>query len=206
MFIVDADDEMVDAYKMMNGQALQPTGGVVIVKVIDNIPGTMVYALNTGAAEVALGHHSFAVAFMGDDHRPRTVGWDQRYVTELGALGTGFVYGDDTIQGENIPTQCAMTTNIVSAFGRMAPEGLRHLYVDNYWRDLGKAAQCIRYLPDVVIEHCHPCAGKAEWDEGHIRVNAPEVWSHDDAAYQNYKTIAFDGDVKRLWRLRGGDV
>lgn len=206
MFIVDSDDEHIDAYRALHGTRLQHDGGVVIVKVIENVAHTMVYALNAGAVAVAAAYDSFAIGFMGDDHRPRTIGWDQRYVNELGGLATGFVYGNDLVHGPNLPTQVALTANIVRTLGRIAPESLRHLYVDNYWRDLGNAAQCIRYLPDVVIEHMHPGVGKAEWDEGHIRVNAPEVWTHDESAYAEYMKIGFDADVKALWRLRGGMV
>ncbi len=47
--------------------------------------------------------------------------------------------------------------------------------VDNYWRDLGTAAGCLTYLPDAIVEHLHPSAGKAALDEGYGRVNAPEM-------------------------------
>src|SRR5690242_2339902 len=58
---------------------------------------TMVEALNQAAA-VAVESGAFAVGFMGDDHRPRTVGWDQAYLDALHDLGTGIVYGNDLLQ------------------------------------------------------------------------------------------------------------
>src|SRR4051812_49688704 len=43
------------------------------------------------------------IGFMGDDHRPRTRGWDERVSEQLDELGTGIVYGNDLIHGERLP-------------------------------------------------------------------------------------------------------
>jgi hypothetical protein len=142
---------------------------------------------------------------MGDDHRPRTVGWDAAYLNALHELGTGIVYGDDRLQGEALPTQCAMTADIVRALGYMAPAGLRHLAVDNFWLDLGRGAGCLRYLPDVVVEHMHPLAGKAEWTPGHRRVNAPAMYERDLAEYGRFKRHELPGAVAKVRDLMGGD-
>jgi hypothetical protein len=206
-FAVDADDQ--DTL----GATLAHTRQVDLC-VSDS--SSMVQALNFAATGVAgireatattLGWRGsstpFAIGFMGDDHRPRTVGWDARYLEALRELGTGIVYGNDLLQGERIPTQCAMTADIVRALGFMAPPVLTHLYVDNYWKTLGQRADCLRYLPDVVVEHLHPVAGKAAWDDGYRRVNAPEMYSADQRAFEAY---AADGllsaDVAKVRALR----
>lgn len=163
-------------------------------------PSTMVKALNMVAGQYA--NEAFGIGFMGDDHRPRTRRFDRLYVDELRALGTGIVYGNDLLQGENIPTQVAMTADIVRALGFMAPPTLTHLYVDNYWRDLGQAAECLRYLPGVVVEHMHPIAGKADWDEGHIRVNQSSMYERDNAAYLRYARLHLAEDVEKVRALR----
>lgn len=166
--------------------------------------GSMVEALNnTVRAVLSSDSPPFAVAFMGDDHRPRTVGWDARYLETLRALGTGMVFGDDRVQGESLPTHIAMTADIPRALGWMAPPTLHHLYVDNFWRDLGVHAGCIRYLSDVTVEHMHPVAGTAEMDAGYERVNAPEVYRADEAAYRAFKTEgAFRAAVDAVQDLR----
>jgi len=181
MFAVDEDDPSRDAYL----ETLRPFVRSIDVAVF-TVPGpsTMVKALNAAATHLAGGYD--VIAFMGDDHRPRTIGWDKRYMDALTDMGVGMVYGDDLLQHERIPTQIAMTSNIIRALGHMAPPNLTHLFVDNYWRDLGAQAGCLRYLPDVVVEHLHPMANKAVWDEGHMRVNAPEMYQKDQAAYQTY--------------------
>jgi len=128
-----------------------------------------------------------ALGFMGDDHLPRTDGWAQRYLDELRDLGTGIVYGDDGYQHENTPTQWAMTANICRALGRrMVPAPVDHLYCDDAVRDLGRAAGCLRYLPDVTIEHLHPSAGKAERDPQYERVNSRAQYAADRPAYQRW--------------------
>lgn len=166
-------------------------------------PSTMVKTLNAVAVSHAHASNTYAIGFMGDDHRPRTAGWDRAYLDALHALGTGIVYGDDLLQHERIPTQAAMTSDIVRALGHMAPPTLTHLFVDNYWRDLGAAAECLRYLPGVVVEHLHPYAGKAVWDEGHRRVNAPAMYQHDSDAYADYAGSHLLADVVTVRRLRG---
>ena len=165
----------------------------------------MVEALNMTAGHLPSHQAAFAVGFMGDDHRPRTVGWDKEYLDALRELGTGIVFGDDLYQGDKLPTQCAMTSDIVRALGYMAPPTLTHMYVDNFWRDLGTEADCLYYLPDVVVEHMHPIVGKAEWDEGHLRVNDRQVIDADEAAYVEHQTSGrFAADVAKVKALRGG--
>ena len=182
---IDTDDPTYDTYT----SALTGLGNVMVWAEIG--PSTMVRTLNAAACNAvnygrAMQASPFAIGFMGDDHRPRTYGWDAAYLEALHELGTGIVYGDDRIQGERIPTQVAMTSDIIRALGHMAPPALTHLYVDNYWKDLGQLADCIRYLPQVVVEHMHPVAGKAPIDDGYMRVNSPEMYTRDREAYGTY--------------------
>jgi hypothetical protein len=150
---------------------------------------------------------TFAVGFMGDDHRPRTRGWDEAYLVALRELGTGIVYGDDLLQGERLPTQCAMTADIVRTLGYMAPPSLMHMYLDNFWLSLGREADCIRYLPGVVVEHVHPLARKAAWDAGYARVNAQGVYDRDEAALRAYVDDGeFAVDVAKVRALRAAHV
>ena len=168
---------------------------------------SMVEALNAAAVAYARGllgllDAPFAVGFLGDDHRPRTKGWDASYLEALRELGSGIVYGNDLLQRAELPTQCAMTTDIVTALGYMAPPALTHLYVDNVWLELGRRAECGRYLPDVVVEHCHPIAGKAAWDEGYERVNNAAMYRRDEQAFLNYFVCGLTGDVMKIRALR----
>ncbi|MFC3986460.1 hypothetical protein [Streptosporangium jomthongense] len=145
--------------------------------------------------------HHFALGFMGDDHRPRTRGWDRRYVNELHDLGTGIVYGDDLLQHDRLPTQVAMTSDIVQALGWMAPAGLKHLWVDNVWKDLGQAIGRLRYLPDVVVEHMHYLNGKAAEDDRYQEVNNSAAAEADRLAYAAWLEHDMPSDVAKLKAL-----
>ncbi len=170
------------------------------VAIVTSDTRNMVQALNPAASTV----ETRCVGFMGDDHRPRTTGWDEAYADALCDLGTGMVYGDDLVQRDRIPTQIAMTADIVRACGWMCPPDLVHLFVDNWWKSLGDAAGCIRYLPDVVVEHVHPVTGKVGWDEGHQRVNQPAMYAQDGATFARLRVTELPRAVAAVKALRGG--
>lgn len=188
---VDEDDKYLPAYRRIKPRCSY------LLEVNPRL--RMVGTLN----EVAVRHAGeyFAIGFMGDDHRPRTQHWDRRYVAALREFGTGVVYGDDLLQGENLPTQVAMTSDIVQALGYMAPPRLQHLYVDNAWLTLGQQLDRIRYLPDVIVEHMHPIAGKAELDQGYADVNAPQVYARDHDAFQRWLVADLPEVLPRLRKL-----
>lgn len=201
-FAVDDDDPTLAEYSAV-ARECQSTAAKVSVGVVEN-PRNMVHALNQASIAFVevLQPTPFAIGFMGDDHRPRTVGWDHLYLQSLRVSGTGIVFGDDKLQSQNLPTQCAMTADIIRVLGYMAPPKLRHMYVDNFWLALGNAAECIRYLPDVVVEHLHPVAGKAEWDEGYRRVNDPAMFSRDSDAFAGYVRDSMQDAADKVRALR----
>jgi hypothetical protein len=187
VFVVDADDPLRDAYTSLELTTL----------VVPAARDGMVAALNRAWESYVVGEQT-AVAFMGDDHRPRTDGWDAAYLAALNELGTGLVYGNDLVHGAALPTQVAMTSDIPRALGYMAPPVLSHLYVDNFWHELGSTLDRVRYLADVVVEHMHPLVGKAADDEGYRRVNAPDRHAADRAAFEGYMHDGFAGDVAKV--------
>lgn len=192
VFVVDQTDPKLQEYR----DKIPPFADLIVRDTTGMVP-----ALNAVAGWLAEDGGTFAVGFMGDDHRPRTPGWDVECYNNLRELGTGIVYGNDLFQYENLPTQCAMTLDIVQALGFMAPPTLKHLYVDNFWRDLGNELEMLRYLPEVVIEHMHPLAGKAEWDEGYRRVNGPAVCEHDSNEYIKWRDANLKVCVKKVRAL-----
>jgi hypothetical protein len=183
--VVDEDDPTAEEYV----RALDGTEAVLATATASR-PGRrgMVAALNQASMFLVEQGRTYAIGFMGDDHRPRTSGWDVDYVEALRTMGTGLVYGDDLLQGERLPTQIAMTTDIIRAWGWMAPPTLRHLFADNFWLETGRGAGCLRYLPNVVVEHLHPAAGKAATDPGYAAVNSPEMYSEDGPAFRRLVT------------------
>ena len=142
--------------------------------------------------------YSYAVGFMGDDHFPRTKGWDQKLVNSLIKMKSGFVYADDGFQHEAIPTQVAMTSDIPLVLGYMTYPILSHLYADNFWLDLGKAIGRIEYLSDVLIEHMHPAAGKNKSDAGYDFSGSFTLDLRDKSIYQAYLDTELEADAKRI--------
>lgn len=188
-YVVDFNDETRSQYSWK-----LPVESVIM---IHNETSGMAYPLNYVARQFIGEFDNFA--FMGDDHRPRTANWDEKFVEEL-YTGSDIVYGNDLFQGSALPTAVAMSGEIVEALRGMVPDSQRHLYLDNFWLKLGQDLGRIKYMPDVIIEHCHAFNGKAPMDENYARVNAPEVYSADKVAFDNY--IASDQYQTLLAKLK----
>lgn len=190
---IDSDD--TDTYTGL----LVPESTTVCV----NARTSMCGALNRVATQIASEY--LIVGFMGDDHLPRTVLWDQvlRATMRDGAPGPAIAYGNDLIQGELLPTAVFMSSAIIEGLGYMAPPGIEHLFPDIVWRDWGEALGPghYHYIPQVIIEHMHPLVGKAEWDEGHRRVNSNDQWNRDELAYAEYRAEALPSDIAKLRAL-----
>lgn len=200
VFAIDGDDPELGRY--YESEFAQADRTRVKFAVLDSWK-PMVHKLNEVAVFAAAVEDGYSMlAFMGDDHLPRSKGWAGRYAAELRDLGTGIVYGDDRVQGEKLPTQWAMTADIVQALGRMVPADVEHLYCDNSILDLGRQAECIRYLPDVTVEHCHPVAGRGSWDAGYERVNSRTQYVKDHASYMTWRAGQLIADAEAVRALR----
>ena len=151
--------------------------------------------LNSLAPELA-GIYS-SVGFLGDDHVPRTELWD--YHLNFAVFGGGVAYGNDLLQGEALPTAVLFSSDIIRATGQFCPPDQLHLYLDNYWLDLGRELGRITYVPEVVLEHMHPGIGKASSDVVYGEVNALD--SRDKEAYAKYKEFQFSEDVEKVRAL-----
>lgn len=194
----DADDPAREQYDAVLAGAGAGVAGHLVPTWQPMVP--KLNAVAVGA--VAVLPKLFAVGFGGDDHLPRTPGWAGAYLRALREMGTGVVYGDDGFQGARLPTQWAMTADIVRALGTMVPPPVQHLYCDNAIADLGRAARCLRYLPGVLVEHMHPLAGKAASDAGYRRVNSPQQYDIDRAMYQSWRRNRLAEDADTVSRLR----
>jgi len=187
--VVDADDPSMETYVSMFEDAVDLR--------LDVVPkdesGTMNKALNYAA--LRWKDRADVIGFIGDDHRFRTKGWDRVIGQVMEEQGGGIVYGNDLFQGEALPTAVFISSTIVNVLGWFAPPRQKHLYLDNAWKLLGDRSDCLYYLPDVVIEHMHPAAGKGEWDANHVRVNTAEVYAHDREAFDSWLNDGFERDV-----------
>ncbi|WP_328313101.1 hypothetical protein OG432_24480 [Streptomyces sp. NBC_00442] len=195
LFAVDTDDPQLARYEA-HATAYEADGRL---RFVFGERERLVGTLNRQAVKAASAYRF--LGFMGDDHRPRTAGWDAR-IRECLSGGPGIVYGNDLLQGELMPTAVAMTSDIVTTLGYMAPPQFVHLCVDLVWKDWGVGMQRITYLDDMVIEHLHPAAGKAQLDAGYEECNSSEQVTADATAYYAYKDDgALTADLEKLRAL-----
>lgn len=197
LFAVDTDDPELAAYKQ-HAAALKSDERV---RFTFGKRRRLVGTLNQQAVKHAKRYRY--LGFMGDDHRPRPAAmpWDAR-IRECLSGGPGIVYGNDLLQGEKMATAVAMTSDIVQTLGYMAPPAMVHLCVDLVWVDWGRGMGRITYLHDMIIEHLHPAAEKAELDAVYEECNSPEQASADAAAYYEYRGGGgLQADLAKLRKL-----
>ena len=129
------------------------------------------------------GRYRF-IGALGDDFVPRTVGWDLAVMEALEKAP--FAYGNEMFPGRAPGESCChifCRSEVVKALGYLGPPAIRHMFVDNIWVQWGRAAG-ITYLDDVVIEHLHPAAGKAQMDKTYQASAA--LMGSDEAAWRAY--------------------
>ena len=140
------------------------------------------------------------VGMFGDDVMPITHGWDADLVEALGD-DLGVAYGDDGLRDKHapdLPTHYVTQTEVYRRLGYLSPPDIKHLFLDNVARDIGRALGNFVFVP-VEIRHLHP------WVEGeHLQDRTyqeggrnPQIRSSDRKAYLRW---ASNGDWKR--RLR----
>jgi hypothetical protein len=181
MFAIDEDD--ADSYPRIDGvlYEVNPRMGM---------NGTLNYVATKYADKYKY------IAFMGDDHRVRTFGWDLVMAERIGSLGVA--YGNDLIQGQALPTSVMMSSKIIKAIGYMAPPKQKHMYLDNFWLDLGTRLNAIHYLEDVIIEHLHFSVGKSDMDSSYQETNDSAIYNADKVAYDEYLSTQMDIDIEKI--------
>jgi len=182
---VDHDDPTRGDYQRIAPSRAYGYEPVMIATLWENETGDLVKALNGSWRRFA--DQADVIGTVNDDMVFRTHSWD-RIVAQAGA---GIAYGNDLFQGEALVTSPFIRADIPKRLGWYALPVVEHLFPDNAWKDIGLGLGVLRYLPEVVIEHLHPLAGKAEWDEGYERANNQDITDRDRTAYE-------------LWRDGGG--
>src|SRR5438105_3120550 len=155
LVIITDDDDDTDGYVA----ALAPLyASRPWLEHIVQTPRRLAATMNYWAPQYAIDCRH--IGFTGDDHVPRTVGWDARVTAEINAHSVGVTYTNDLVHGAGLPTAMFYHGDIVRALGRMVPPEQIHLYLDNAGMQIGLALDSLHYLDHVVIEHMHPLVGK----------------------------------------------
>jgi hypothetical protein len=141
-----------------------------------------------------------ALASFGDDHLPRTPGWDAALLRAIGDMGgTGIAYPWDGVR-EDIPEAPVVSTDIVQALGWLLNPACAHYFGDDTLGAVGRGAGCLRHLRAVWVEHLTPAAGKAPGDATY-RDNTASI-SADKAAYQLWRQEHLAAAVAAVRSLR----
>lgn len=135
-----------------------------------------------------------------DDFVYKTDGWDQKLIDTLDGR-IGIVYGNDLCQGINMPTSSTISREIPEALGWLQMPRLTHLFGDTVWQMIGKEAQCLYYRPDVIIEHCHFFAKKADQDDIYKRTNSGKMYDLDTKAFLDWRAIEARADIDKVKSL-----
>ena len=101
------------------------------------------------------------LGMFGDDVVPETPHWDTRLIEALGP-DLGVAYGDDGLRDKHepdLPTHYVTHTEVYRRLGYLSPPAIRHLFLDNVARDVGRYLRNFVFVP-VNITHRHP------WVEG----------------------------------------
>lgn len=167
------------------------------VKIIRGSRRTCIEWTNQIAAEFGEEYH--ALASFGDDHEPQTPDWDSRFLGAIDSMGgTGIVYGNDTLQGVNLPTAPVVTSDIPGVLGWFMYPGFGHFFADNVWKDLALDT-CLRYLPEVTIRHYHAAFGTAPVDSTYVE--AAPAWGADEVAYNAWRASSMAADREKVRAL-----
>jgi hypothetical protein len=152
--------------------------------------------------------HAPYLASLGDDHLPRTRGWDRLLVSAIrGLAGPGFAYGNDLYQGRTLPTAW-VASSAARARARLddAPRLRAHVR-----RHRGARARPGRRPDRVRARGRHrapaPPRGKADWDASYRETNTDARYAADKAAYDAWLTCGLATDaaaVRALTHRTGG--
>lgn len=86
--------------------------------------------------------------------------------------------------------QSFATKEFLEVTGSYYPDGfMRHLYSDNMYQFIGENCEILHYIPELYIEHNHPCVGKNKTDDTYKRTNSNELYASDGAQYARWLNV-----------------
>jgi hypothetical protein len=105
-----------------------------------------------------------------DDIRFRTPAWDLRIRDMFDVFPDRicFVHGRDGIHDEKLGTHGFISRRWFETLGYFTWPAFPADYADTWLHELAGRIGRRVYVPDLLIEHLHPIAGKAEWDQTHF--------------------------------------
>lgn len=182
---IDDDDHEYGHYLALEVDGLRITTG----------PRVFYGASLNELAPIAVADGCTHLAMFGDDVLPATRGWDRMLIDALGDR-LGIAYGDDGLRHKHapdLPTHYVTQAEVYERLGWFAPPTIRHLFLDNVARELGKALRNFVYVDAAKISHLHRWVGLAPDDQTYREANDKSKRRLDQAAFEAWR----DGDGLR---------
>jgi hypothetical protein len=174
-------------------------GGPIGVSVMHGPRKGLAAWTNTVAAAHLGAYQAFAS--FGDDHVPQTRGWDKLLLDAIAGMGgTGIAYPNDGVR-DDVCEAVVVSADIVAALGWMCLPALQHWWVDNVWADLGRGADCLAYMPEVLVPHKHPAVTGTGQIDGTYRDSGRHIPA-DQKAYETWRAERMETDVATVQALR----
>lgn len=154
---LDYDDPAWDGYEKVLAEWSHYQNQITVVQGERVRFGPSLNELAARADRDGMSH----VGMFGDDVVPVSHGWDAALVEGLGD-NLGVAYGDDGLRDKHqpdLPTHYVTQTEVYRRLGYLSPPTIRHLFLDNVARDVGRYLKNFVFVP-VEIRHLHP------WAEG----------------------------------------
>lgn len=182
------------------------------IKIIKSAGGDCDYVLGKRDTTTNLINNAFSYfaphkfySTTNDDFKYLTHGWDVILTEEIKRNGkVGIAYGNDLLQGKQIPSTSVISREIVSALGWLQLPTLTHLYGDSVWQYIGRSANCLHYRPDVIIEHKHYFSKKVPADDTFLRTNSSAMYNRDNRAFCDWIANQASADVQKVKGLLNG--
>lgn len=140
-------------------------------------------------------HNYEFIQFVGDDCVFKTNNWETKYLEASKNMQNVIFYPNDTIQGKKLCTHPLISTNIIKKLGFMGPPCLTHMYVDNFWMNLGNYLGCLKYFEDIILEHKHPAKG---FESDSLYKQNDSFFYQDQRNFFEYMKIKFFEDTECL--------
>ena len=135
-----------------------------------------------------------------DDVLYSTKDWDVKAMNLLTEKGGGIAYGNDMLQGQNLPTFPIISKAVVDAVGWIQEPGLERLCGDCVWNEIGRMAKCLHYMPDLLIEHRHWLNNK----RGNDMPDYTEVYLRDRMKFANWLANNSVEDIRKVRKVTNG--
>lgn len=131
-----------------------------------------------------------------DDLIFKTHNWHTKVAETL--EGGGIAYPESGGYAK-LPMMAFISSRIIYELGWVALPGLKHFFVDNVWVDLGEAANCLYFMPDVVVTHDHPNFG-GTYDATYKHLYDTDMFAHDRGVYETWKRTRLAEDADKVRR------